>query len=287
MLKGLIFWKFTYISYLVAFLLAFMLIAVQIFRLGNVIFGLPPDKSLPFLFLWFSNYSLFFVPDGVFVAGVFIAFWLKERKLLQVIYSFGISPLRIASYILVPSLAFFLLQLAFSHTLNEERVAYARKSLILHYKDRIIQNLSEKTFLRTESLVIYAEKKEKGAFRNLFFKHKDLTVLAQRAVYRGDEEFLFEKGSVLTREAGKFLLTEFESYRLNLGGNISNIKYRESRAKRSIVTNILNSFMTVPMGIGGFLITLRYVNTHLRSYYLMAGGVILHQIVMLLIKLSL
>jgi lipopolysaccharide export LptBFGC system permease protein LptF len=182
MLRGLIFWKLTYVGYSVAFLLSFLLIAVQLFRLGNVVFGLPPTMSVPFIFLWFSNYSLFFIPDGAFVASASLALWLKERKLLQVIYSFGISPLRVLGYLLLPALAFTILQLLFSHTLHEEKVAFARKNLLLKYKERVINNLSEKTFFRTQSLVIYAEKREAGGFKNLFFKHKDLTVLAHKAL---------------------------------------------------------------------------------------------------------
>ena len=287
MLKGLILWRLTYLTYTIALFLAFMLIAVQLFRLGNVIFGLPPDMSLPFLFVWFSNYSLFFIPDGVFVASVAVVFWLKEKKLLQVIYSFGIPPRRILFYILVPALIFSFLQIAFSTFLHEEKVSFVRKKLILSYKDRLIENLPPRTFLRTGSVVIYAERKDKGGIKNLFFKYKDLTVLAKEAIYEGNEVFVFRDGSLLTRESNKFLLTEFKTYRLNLGESIGSIKYREKKATKAVITNVINSLTTVPLATLGFLITLRYINSVVGSYYLMALGVILHQLFMLFVKLSL
>ncbi len=287
MLRSLIVWKITYIAYATAFLIAFLLIAIQIFRLGNIIFGLPPSTSLSFLFLWLGNYSLFFLPDGVFAASVITAFWLKERKLLHVIYSFGISPKRLLLYVLLPSLLFTLLQLSFSFTLHEEKVAFTRKSLLLKHKDRLIENLPPKTFFRTGNVVIYAENKGRGGFRNLFFKSGNLTVLAREAVYEGNEVFTFYRGSLLTRESGKFLLTEFEKYRLDLKEESQRIGYRKERVRRGIAMNLINSLTTVPMGALGFLITLRFISSYLRSYYLIAAGIVIHQLLMMLVKLSL
>jgi len=92
---------------------------------------------------------------------------------------------------------------------------------------------------------------------------------------------------LLTKESNKFLLTEFKTYRLNLGESVGDIKYRESRAVRSVITNIVNSLTTIPMAVLAFFITLKYVNSLVGSYYLMALGVILHQVFILTVKLSL
>jgi len=215
MLRSLILWKVTRSTYLVALLLSFVLLMVQIFRIGFILFGLPLTSSAPFFLVWFVYYTFFFLPDGL-IAGVAAGVYeLKEKRLLHVLYSFRFSPFRIFGFFLLPVILFFALSLSLSFFLFEEHVSFARRGLLIQYKDRIFENIPERTFLDTGGVVAYVERKKGDELRNVFLRYKNIHILAQSARYEGGGKFLFVNGSLLTKERGKFFLMEFERYRLD------------------------------------------------------------------------
>ncbi len=286
MLRDLIFWKVTKTAYLTAIVLALMLLVVQIYRLSFIIVGLPLSNSVPFFISWLVYYSFFFIPDGITLATAVTLYDLKERKLLQVFESFQISTLRVLYLFALPVGVFTAIGLVLSFFLFEERVSLARKSLLIKYKDRVLENIPERTFLEVGDLVIYVRNREGGTLKGVFLKYRDSFVLANRAVYRKGGRFSFGKGYLITKERGKYFLISFESYRLDTEESFS-AGLRKKRIAKEKVLNLVN-VSTIPfLFLTAFLGTLKLCRTHLQVYYLVALCVILHQILMFSLKMAL
>ncbi len=286
MFRSLLLWKITKGAYLTALVLAFVLLMVQIFRIGFIIFGLPLKSSVPFFLTWFTYYGFFFLPDGILVSTALTLSELKEKKLLSVLYSFHISPRKVFLLFLAPVLVFFGLCLILSFFLFEEQVSFARRGLLIQYKDRILENIPQRTFLDTGGLVIYVYDKEKDELRNVFLKYRNVQVIAEKARYEGNGRFLFEKGSLLTKERGKYFLMEFERYWLDTEEFFS-AEIRERKIKKERVLNLANTFSIIPFFLFSFFGVLKLCRTHTQVYYLIALGIILHQLLLFGLKVSL
>ena len=286
MLGSFLLWKITRGAYLTATLLAFILLMVQIFRIGFIIFGLPFESSAAFFLTWFTYYGFFFIPDGVLVSTALTLSELKEKKLLNVLYSFGISPVRLFLFFLTPVLFFFLLSLTLSFFLFEEHVSFARRGLLIQYKDRILENVPERTFLDTGDVVVYASRKEKGELRDVFLKYRSVQVIAERAMYEGNGRFLFEKGSLLTKERNKYFLMEFQDYWLDTEEFLS-AEIRERRIKKEKTLNLANTFSMLPLFLFSFVGVMRLCRTHTQVYYLIAIGIVIHQLFLFGLKVNL
>ena len=266
--------------------MAFILLAVQIFRLSSLIFGLPAESSLPFIGVWFAYYSFFFIPDGLLIAVAITAYELKERKLTHVLYSFHLSPFRLMRLFLAPVLIFLLIALALTPFLVEEQVTFATRGLLIQYKDRLFENIPVKTFLRAGNLVVYVRNKEGNSLEGVFLKYKHLQVIAEKAVYLGKGNFIFERGSLLTREKGKYFLMKFEKY------NLSTEEFLRADLRKEIILrdrllNMINAGFILPLSLIGFVGSLRFCRTHTQLYLMIAGGFIIHQMVMFISKLNL
>ncbi len=289
MLRRLILWKVTKTAYLTALLLSFVLMMVQIFRIGSILFGLPLSSSLPFFFVWFVYYVFFFLPDGVLVATALTLYELKEKRLLQVMYSFHISPAKVLLFFSLPAAFFFLLSLVLSFFLFEENVSFARRWLLLNYRDRIFENIPERTFMDTGGIVVCVDRKEGKELSNVFLRYRNTHVLAERASYEGKGRFLFEGGSLLTKERDKYFLMEFKRYWLDteelFSTSIRERKKREEREERTL--NLANSLSLVPLFLFSFFGVLRLCRTHTQVYYLIAAGIVLHQLALFALKVSL
>ncbi len=286
MLKRLILWKITKNTYSVALLLAFILLMVQIFRIGFILFGLPVTSSVPFFIVWFVYYTFFFLPDGMIAAVASGVYELKEKRLLHVLYSFHISPLKIFTLFALPVSILFLLSAVLSFVLFEEHVSFARRGLLIQYKDRIFENIPEKTFLDTGGVVAYVEDKSKGELRNIFLKYRNIYILAKRAKYEGGGRFLFEKGSLLTYERNKYFLMEFDRYWLDTEEFLS-AELREKKIHKERIRNVVNTLSIIPFYLFSFFGALKICKTHTQVYYLIAFGIILHQLILFAVKISL
>ncbi len=286
MLRALILWKVTRNTYLTALILSFILLMVQIFRIGFIIFGLPLTSSVPFFLIWFVYYSFFFIPDGIIASTATAVYELKEKRLLHVIYSFHLSPSKLFFYFSIPVLFFLLISGVFSFFLFDEQVSFARRGLLIQYKDKFFENLPEKTFLSSGDVVVYAEERKGKELRNIFLKYKNTHILAKRAVYEGSGRFLFEKGSLLTRERGKYFLMEFNKYWLDTEEFLS-AEIREQKVRKGRILNLANTLSIVPFFGLVFLGALKFCRTHTQVYYLVALGIILHQLLLFGLKVSL
>ncbi len=286
MFRRLVLWKVTRSTYTVALLLAFVLLMVQIFRIGFILFGLPLTSSVPFFLVWFAYYTFFFIPDGL-IAGVATgAYELKEKRLLHVLYSFHLSPRRIFGFFALPVLFFFLLSMGLSFLLFEEHVSFARRGLLIQYKDRIFENIPEKTFLDTGGVVAYVEEKKGDELRNIFLRYRNIHILAQSARYEGNGRFLFVNGSLLTKERDKYFLMEFDRYWLDTEEFLS-AELREKRIRKERVRNVVNALSVIPFSLLAFFGALKLCRTHTQLYYLIAGGIVLHQLLLFAVKVSL
>ncbi len=286
MLENVLLWRVTKATYLTAFLLAFILLMIQIFRVGFIIFGLPPSSSLSFFLTWFVYYGFFFIPDGILVATALTLSDMKERKLLNVLYSFHMSPGKVFLLFARPVLLFFLLSLAASFFLFEEQVSFAYRGLFIQYKDRILENIPERIFLSTGDVVVYATRKEEDELRNVFLKYRNIQVIADRAEYKGKGRFLFERGSLLTKEEGRYFLMEFDRYWLDTEEFLS-AEIREKRVRKERILNLVNTLTIIPLFLLSFYGVMRVCRTHVEVYYLIAFGFVLHQLLMFSLKISL
>ncbi|EDP75640.1 LptF/LptG family permease [Hydrogenivirga sp. 128-5-R1-1] len=286
MLRALILWKVTRNTYITALTLAFILLMVQIFKIGFILFGLPLTSSVPFFLVWFVYYGFFFIPDGLITAVATAVYELKEKRLLHVLYSFHISPLQLLGYFALPVLFFLVLSGVFSQVLYEEHVSFARRGLLIQYKDRLFENMPEKTFLSSGDVVVYAGKKDGRELRDVFLKYKDTHILADRAVYEGRGRFLFERGSLLTRERGKYFLMEFRRYWLDTEEFLT-AEIREKRVRRGKILNAANTLSIIPAFLFVFVGVLKFCRSHTQVYYLIALTIVLHQLFLFGVKVSL
>jgi len=285
MLRSFLLWRITKGAYLTAFVLAFLLLSLQIFRIGFIILSLPLGSSFPFFLTWFAYYSFFSLPDGLILSTALTLSDLKERKLLNVLYSFHLSPGKILLFFLIPALLLFFLSLSLSFFLFEEHVSFIGRGLLLQYKDRILKNAPERVFLQTGDLVLYVRERKGEELRDIFLKHKDVQVLAKRARYEGNGRFLFEEGSILTKEKGKYFLVGFERYWLNTEEFFS-AEVREKEVKKQKILNVVNAFSSIPLFLLSFFGVLRLCRTHLQVYYLVAFEIVLHQLLMFGLKIG-
>jgi len=286
MLRTLILWRITKTTYLTALLLAFILLMIQIFRFGFILFGLPPASSFPFFLTWFAYYGFFFIPDGIITATVLAVYELKEKKLLHVLYSFHRSPSELFRIFLLPVIIFLMLSLGLSFLMFEEHISFARRGLLIQYKDRIFENLPEKTFLDTGGVVVYVEDRRGDELRNLFLKYKNTNIIAHSAKYEGKGRFVFSNGSLLTKERGKYFLMEFEKYWLDTEEFFSE-ELRKKKIEEERVLNLANSLSILPFFLFSFFGTLKFCKTHTQAYYLIGLGIVLHQLLIFGLKISL
>ncbi len=286
MFRALILWKVTKNAYFVSLLLAFILLMIQIFRIGFILFGLPITSSIPFFLTWFVYYGFFFIPDGLIASVALGIYELKEKKLIYVLYSFHRSPNELFRTFMIPVLLFFAISTAMSFFLFEEHVSFARRGLLLQYKDRVLESIPERTFLDSGGVVIYTYKKEGEELRNIFLKYKNTYILAERARYEKNGRFVFTKGTLLTKERGKYFLMEFNRYRLDTEEFFSP-ELREKKIRKERIMNLANTLSILPFSILSFLGALRLCRTHTQVYYLIALGIVFHQLLLFGLKISL
>jgi len=286
MLQSLVLWKVTKTAYLTALIMALLIFAVQIFRLGFILFGLPPESSIPFFLIWFVFYGFYFLPDGIFLATALTTYELKEKRLTHVLYSFHLSPFKLLRIFLTPALVFLLLGSVLSYFIIEEYVAFATRGLLVQYKDRIFENVPVKTFVEAGNVVVYIRERDGKELKGIFLKYKDTQVVAHKAIYEGAGRFVFEDGSLITRERGKYLLMRFDTYRLNTEEFLVP-RISEETVRRDRILNAFNTIMIPFLSAVAFFGALRFCRTHTHLYVLISVGLIIHQLTIFAMKLSL
>jgi hypothetical protein len=286
MLRSLILWRITKTAYLTALLMAFIIFAVQIFRLGFVLFGLPPESSFPFFLVWFVFYGFYFLPDGLFLATALTAYELKEKRLLHVLYSFQLSPIKVAKIFLIPAAIFFFLYGSLSYLLVEEHVGFVTRGLLIQYKDRLFENIPVKTFMDAGNVVVYVRDREGNVLKDIFLKYKNIQVIARRARYEGAGRFVFEKGSLLTEEKGKYLLMKFDTYRLDTEEFLV-ARISKKIMNRDRILNGINTLTIIPFSLIALIGSLRFCRSHTQLYVVITGLLIFHQLILFAVKVSL
>ncbi|RUM27908.1 MAG: hypothetical protein DSY42_09250, partial [Aquifex sp.] len=217
--------------------------------------GLPLEDLLGFLLVWSVFYTYFFLPDGIILATAFLINSFKERKLIQVFYSFRISESRLLYFFFIPFLSIYLLLVGFSQTLLEEKVAFVRKNLVYKFQESFFKEIPTKTFINFGGVVIHAEGRSGNKLRNIFFKFGEITILAENLEYKGNGLFEFTKGTVITEEE-KIFVIQFEKYLLNIR-QFEKKGLREKRLRESKFINIANTLITPFLFLGVFYICLR------------------------------
>lgn len=273
------FWRCIKLSFLISFLFTFLFFVVQIIKLDQIIFNLPLEESLPFIFLWFFYYFSYMLPVSFLIAYSINLFELKESKKLYNIQSFGVDPksfytktLFLASPVLLALLFSFL-------TLKEDDISHIRKQLTVKYYANIITSLPQKSFQNFEQFTLYVEKREGNILEGIFFKFQEGVVIARKAKVE-KEDILFEGGSLLTDREGKTFSTDFNTYRLSLGAVVE--KRKEPQSKKLLV-GILNLSL-LPILMGFVYPLMRFIDHHHRFYYAIGVLSLLYQIALILFR---
>ncbi len=286
MLRNYIVRKFVKIAYLSALYLSLFFITIQLFRIGFILTGLSPLHTLTFLSLWMAFYFIYFLPDGIIISTLYNIFYLKEKKLVHVIYSFGISPLRMFLYFVIGALSLFLVGVISAFFLHEEDLTFARNILLVHYQERIVEALPEKTFYNMGDFVIYVGEKEKGKLKDVFFKYEDFTVIAREAIYEGKGRFSFNGGSLVVKMEDKYFITFFDHYVLDTI-KIPSPERREIRIAKERIYNVVNTVSGLLMSFICFFVGSSVLKYYTHIYYISALFIILREIFMFTFKLYL
>ncbi len=286
MLRNYILIRFLKTAYLSSLYLAIFFIAVQLFRIGFILSGLSPVYTGTFIALWVIFYFIYFLPDGIIVALLHNIFNLREKKLLHVIFSFGISTKRLISYFFLGTLSLFIVGLISSFLIHEEDLSFARKILMVRYQERVIEALPEKTFYDMGDFVIYVGEKSEKNLRDVFFKYGDFTVIAREARYMGKGRFYFEGGSLIVKMEGKYFITFFDNYTLDTL-NIANPERREVRIKKERIYNTVNALSGLVIFFLCIPLAMKVIKYHTQVYYISAIMIMLREIVMFTFKLYL
>jgi len=286
MLRSYIVKKFIKTTYLTSLYISLFFIAIQLFRIGFVLTGLSPVHTLTFLSVWITFYFIYFLPDGIAVSATYNMFTLKEKKLLHIMYSFGIEPKKLLAYTLTGTLGVFTVGTISAFLLHEEDLNFARNVLLIHHQEKVMKTLPEKTFYNMGDFVIYVGEKEGRKLSDVFFKYKDFTVIARSAVYEGKGRFRFRGGSLIIKMEGKYFITFFDNYTLDTL-RIVGPKKREMRIYKERIYNLVNIFTSLPLALAGFFIALKVLRYHTQVYYASAILIILKEIFMFAFKLYL
>ncbi len=286
MLRTYLLKKFIKTAYLSSLYLALFFIVIQLFKIGFLLTGLSPLHTVTFLSLWIIFYFIYFIPNGIIISILYHVFSLREKKQMSVIYSFGISPLKVFSYFMIGGIILFSVGATSGFLLHEEDIAFARKVLLVHYQERIIKTLPERTFYNIGDFVIYVGNKEEDRLVDVFFKYKDFTVIAREAVYEGKGRFYFTKGSLVVKMEGKYFLTFFDSYVLDTI-KIEDPEKREKRIYKERIYNLVNASTGIPMLLVGFYTAYRILSYHTHIYYMSAILIFIREIFMFIFKLYL
>ncbi|GAB6065837.1 LptF/LptG family permease [Aquifex pyrophilus] len=285
MLRSYIFYHFLRTSFLGAFLLSVILFSLQFVRLSGILLGVPLKDFLGFFTVWSVFYTYFFLPDGVILATASLINSLKERRLVHVFYSFGISDLKILYFFSFPFVALYLLLVSLSGTLIEEKVAFVRKNLLFKYQDSFFREVPVKTFVGFGGAVIYVDEREGDRYKNVFFKFRDITILSRELEYKGKGVFLFKRGTVITEEESLFIVG-FERYTLNLR-QFEKKGLREKRVRESVAINVANAVITPILFLGVFFFCLKFCTRVSHFYGAVAFFIILHQLIIFAVKVLL
>ncbi|MCS7171581.1 MAG: LptF/LptG family permease [Aquificaceae bacterium] len=273
------FWKSLKLSLFISSTLTILLLLFQIFRFDQIMFQLPLEDSLPFLFLWFFYYFSFMLPMAIFLSFSINLFELKENKKLQVVQAFGIDPKSFYVKSLFLTLPVFVSLFLTFFTLREEDIGHMRRQLTLRYYALIITSVPIRSFHTFGQFTLYVEKREGNSLGGVFFKFQEGVVIAKGAEVKG-EEILFEKGSLLTQKEGKTFSTDFDTYRLSL--NMVMPKEREFPT-RGYVVGVVNLLLSVFfMGLSCALV--RVVEHHHKFYYVMGALALFYQAILFLVR---
>ncbi len=220
------------------------------------------------------------------VSTIYNVFTLKEKKLLHIMYSFGIESKKILVYILRGTISVFIVGFISAFLLHEEDLNFARNILLIHHQEKVMKTLPEKTFYNMGGFVIYVGEKEGRKLNDVFFRYKDFTVIAGEAVYEGKGRFRFKGGSLIVKMEGKYFITFFDNYTLDTIRIVSP-KKRELRISKERIYNLVNIFTSLPLTLLGFFIAIRILRYHTHIYYASAVMIILKEIFMFVFKLYL
>ncbi len=286
MLRSYIVKRFIKVTYLTSLYLSLFFIAIQLFRVGFILTGLSPLHTLTFLSIWITFYFIYFLPDGIAVSTIYNIFTLKEKKLLHIMYSFGIESKKILVYILMGTISVFTVGVVSAFLLHEEDLNFARNILLIHHQEKVMKTLPEKTFYNMGGFVVYVGGKEGRRLNDVFFKYEDFTIIAREAVYEGKGRFRFKGGSLIVKMEGKYFITFFDNYTLDTIKIVSP-KKRELRIFKERIYNLVNIFTSLPLTFLGFFIALRILRYHTHIYYASALIIIFKEIFMFVFKLYL
>jgi len=285
MFKSYIFYHFLRTAILGAFILSVIFFSVQFVRLSGILLGIPLKDFFGFFISWSVYYTYFFLPDGVILATASLMNSLKEKRLIHVFYSFGISDLKILYFFSIPFISLYLVMIVLSGTLIEEKVAFIRKNLLFKYQDSFFREVPVRTFVGFGGAVIYVDGRRGKKYENVFFKFRDITILSKELEYKGKGVFLFEHGTVITEEESLFIVS-FERYILNLR-QFEKKGLRKKRVKESIAVNVANVLITPFLFLGIFFICLKICTRVSHFYGTVASFIILHMLIIFAVKVLL
>ena len=282
MLERYLSWKVLRLSLIIAFILSFAVLFIQLMKFTQVLSSLPFRESATFLGVWFFYLLIYFFPNALLISVAYNLFELKENKKLLVIESFGISKKKLVLRVLLLLLPILLSTFVSGFWITQEDISFLRRYSLYKYYSMLISSVPEKTFYKLEDMSIYMDKRtEKGA-RDVFFNSRDLTVFSEKASFR-EGSIVFEKGSILHREGDKTFVATFDKHTFNFQQFV-NLKESKKDRKESLLVHVFNYFLLLPTMLLYLFLVIRYVSHHSTFYYLTAGISVLYQFFLVVIK---
>ncbi len=268
LLRNYLLGKFIRRWFVFSLLLTGVVILVQLMQTAYLIFSLPPLYwSLYLLMLAvYSHYITAAVALPVAVAD--FVYYLKEERVLHVLYTFGVSHLRVLKHLLLTFGVLFLFGIGFARYINYQNIGYYIHFLKYKYGENLLLNIPPRTFVSWGKNSFYFEKRDGNGFVHFLMKSPSALATSQRARLERDG-LILQNSSIFSSESDYKIWLEAQRYIFPFKGHFS---YRLSakRLKREIAFNISLYAAAVICSIAVFFIILKgrfgYTETILISF---------------------
>ncbi len=195
-----------------------VIISSQLLHIPSIFYHAKLEDFFKLLILINLSFLKFTLLFGFFVASALLGNSLRENREIYAIYSAGISLKQLLKPIFVLSVIFSILALIISLFVvpyaNRERAKFITWSVKKYFLDAI----QEKNFTKlTDNIIVYAEKKKKNSFENIFFFNKKTgeIITADKAYFEG-LNFNLENGSIQIPKENGFNLLIFKEDKFSI-----------------------------------------------------------------------
>ncbi|WP_448583638.1 LptF/LptG family permease [Thermocrinis sp.] len=273
-------WRITKVAFTVSLTLSALFLLVQFIQLEQVLLKAPAKESVLFLSVWLLHFFSYFLPSSMVVAFGWVFFDLKESKKLNVIASFGKSPLTIFIKVLLLCVPLFFSVSIVGYFIRQEDIFHLRKLFMYKYYTEMIKGIPEKGFYTVGKINIWIEKKNGEVFKGVFLKMDDNLISAEEAIFQNGELTL-RNGSLVVKKDDRYYLTKFQSYKLSFSDILLlNEKEREDK----LFLPVFNITLGLIFVFVVFYAVLKYIGKHTRLYYTLGLFIMIHHLVLILLR---